>query len=107
MSGQKIEDMKCKQCGYAHPVGSACPPNSSLPAPAGSAQRREITCPNCHAKVMDNGKRDEITQDWIAECVCGWWRSIVLPIAQDGDAPNDQALRLADASESATKKEKP
>lgn len=39
---------------------------------------------------MDNGKRDEITQDWIAECVCGWWRSIVLPIAQDGDAPNSK-----------------
>ena len=52
-----------------------------------SAQRREITCPHCGEKIVDNGKRDEITQDWIAECVCGWWRSLVLPIAQNGDAP--------------------
>jgi hypothetical protein len=47
------------------------------------AQRREITCPKCGAKVVDNGKRDEITQDWNAECACGWWRSLVLPLTPE------------------------
>lgn len=54
----------------------------------GSAQRREITCPHCQAKVVDNGKRDELTQDWIAECVCGWWRTLAIPHAPKADAQN-------------------
>lgn len=28
MSNKKINQMKCKQCGYAHPVGTNCPPNN-------------------------------------------------------------------------------
>lgn len=35
MSGQTINQMKCRQCGYAHPAGTNCPPNSSLAATPG------------------------------------------------------------------------
>lgn len=38
MSGQTINEMKCRQCGYTHPVGTKCQPESSLAAPTGSAK---------------------------------------------------------------------
>jgi hypothetical protein len=43
-------------------------------------QQREITCPRCGSGVKDIGNRDEITIDWAAECSCGWWRNISIPI---------------------------
>lgn len=32
MSDKKINDIKCKQCGYAHPIGTDCLPRASNPA---------------------------------------------------------------------------
>lgn len=54
MSGQKVEEMKCRQCGYAHPIGSNCPPNSELAAPTGSAM---WMCPVCkHVMTEEQSK---------------------------------------------------